>query len=163
LTRQTVVEVFRNHRNPARARWRAVCGACAVVCWSAAAVTAAHGHLETVVLTLLFAVAPDGPLFYGMGPDFVAGRLETRAVRAYNATHSFAGPVLMACGSAALGSVTFSAAGLAWFAHTLTDRALGYGLRARDGWQHGYRPSRARYQGAVPDRRAAAPRREEIR
>jgi hypothetical protein len=150
-TWHAVVAVFRNHRNPARPDRRAVCAVGAVAGWSAAVITAAHGDRWTAVLTVLSAVAPDIPLFFGIGAQFVDGRLGPRAVRAYNATHSFIGPPVAVAWAAALGSVTFSAAGLAWFAHALTDRAIGYGLRARDGWQHGYRPAAVRYRDAVPD------------
>ncbi|RKQ90347.1 uncharacterized protein DUF4260 [Solirubrobacter pauli] len=83
------------------------------------------------------------PAAVGMlGPDIALlsglkdGRLNPRGVPFYNALHSYYGPVVLmvvaATGVVALG---FFVAGLAWAAHIAIDRALGYGLRTRDGFQ----------------------------
>jgi hypothetical protein len=92
---------------------------------------------------LVFALLPDLPLVVGFGRGLGKGQLHPRVVPAYNATHRLVGPVaLVAVGlwltadtTHDTGAVTFLVAGLAWAAHVCIDRACGYGLRRRDGWQ----------------------------
>jgi hypothetical protein len=68
----------------------------------------------------------------------VPGRLNPRAVPAYNALHVYWGPLLLGVAAAALGPAAATAA-LAWALHIAVDRAAGYGLRDRAGDR---RPSR---------------------
>jgi hypothetical protein len=83
-----------------------------------------------------FGAGPDVALLLGIGSGLARGQLHPRAVPLYNALHRFWGPL-------ALGAVTL-AAGLprgylvgafAWALHIAVDRAVGYGLRTRDGFQ----------------------------
>ncbi len=53
---------------------------------------------------------------------------------AYNAVHTYVGPVLLFGAAAALGAPTALAAALVWSAHIGVDRALGYGLKYADGF-----------------------------
>ena len=90
----------------------------------------AYGLLALVLGTAL-AVA----LLVGAAPGLDRGQLHPRAVRLYNALHVFAGPLLL--GIAAflwLGSPWLVGA-LAWAAHVAVDRALGIGLRTREGFR----------------------------
>jgi hypothetical protein len=85
---------------------------------------------------VVFALAPDIPLFLGVGRGLERGRLHPRAVPLYNAVHRFWGP--LALGAAAVAASLPSAwlvAALAWAIHIAIDRAVGYGLRASDGFQ----------------------------
>ena len=59
-----------------------------------------------------------------------------RAVGLYNALHRFWGPLALA--ALALSSLIpsmFLIGALVWAFHIAFDRALGYGLRTRDGFQ----------------------------
>jgi hypothetical protein len=83
-----------------------------------------------------FAIAPDLALFLGMGTGLAKGQLHPRAVGAYNLLHRFWGP--LALGALALLSLIpagFLVGALAWAFHVALDRAVGYGLRTRDGFQ----------------------------
>jgi hypothetical protein len=73
--------------------------------------------------------APDLALFAGIGPNLAEGQLHPRAVPLYNALHRFAGPVLLALVPG------FQLAATAWALHIALDRAVGYSLRAPDGFQ----------------------------
>jgi hypothetical protein len=83
-----------------------------------------------------FGLAPDLALLLGVGKGLARGQLHPRAVPAYNLLHRFWGP-------AALGTLTiagvlptaFLIGALAWTLHVTLDRAIGYGLRTRDGFQ----------------------------
>jgi len=79
---------------------------------------------------LLFAaliLAPDlSMLAYFAGPR--AGG------SAYNAVHTYLGPVVLLAGAAALGAPTGMAIAMIWSAHIGVDRALGYGLKYGDGF-----------------------------
>lgn len=85
-----------------------------------------------------FGLGPDLPLFLGIGRGLERGQLHPRAVPLYNLVHRFWGPV-------ALGTVALLAglpaawlvAALAWATHVAVDRAAGYSLRTRDGFQRG--------------------------
>jgi hypothetical protein len=86
-----------------------------------------HGLWLPAVVGML---APDVALLGGMS----RGRLNPRAVPLYNLLHMYWGPLaLMAV--AALFSTAWFVLGLAWATHVAVDRALGYGLRGRDGYQ----------------------------
>lgn len=60
-------------------------------------------------------------------------RTETAA---YNATHSYIGPIALAVVALLTVRPTLAAAGLVWAAHTGFDRALGYGLKYATGFGH---------------------------
>jgi hypothetical protein len=83
-----------------------------------------------------FGAGPDVALLLGIGAGLARGRLHPRAVPLYNVLHRFWGPL-------ALGAVVVTAGlprgylvgALAWALHIALDRAVGYGLRTRDGFQ----------------------------
>jgi hypothetical protein len=84
----------------------------------------------------VFAIAPDLTLLFGAGSGLEKGQLHPRAVPAYNLAHRFWGPVALAA-VAAFGLIPlgYLVGGLAWGFHIALDRAVGYGLRTRDGHQ----------------------------
>jgi hypothetical protein len=79
-------------------------------------------------------IAPDLALLLGFGANLEKGQLHARAVPFYNAAHSFWGPGLLATASLVLPAGWLVAA-LAWALHVSFDRAMGYGMRTRDGFQ----------------------------
>lgn len=81
-----------------------------------------------------FLVAPDVALVLGVGRGLERGQLHPRAVPLYNAFHRVLGPVGLALASAWLGPEWLAGA-FAWGAHVALDRALGFGLRTREGFQ----------------------------
>lgn len=92
----------------------------------------------TALLILLGLAGPDIAPLFGMGRGLAPGRLHPRAVPLYNALHHPAGPVALAVvvATGVLATPWLIAAG-AWAAHIAIDRALGYGLRTREGFQRG--------------------------
>lgn len=74
-----------------------------------------------------FGVAPDLALLYGVGAGLERGQLHPRAVPLYNLLHRYWLPLAIA--------FFLPAAALAWALHISIDRAVGYGLRTRDGFQ----------------------------
>src|SRR4051812_8384943 len=89
-------------------------------------------------LAAAFAVGPDLALLAGIAPGLERGQLAPRAVPLYNALHLAAGPLLLlAAVLAGLVPAALLGAALAWGAHVALDRAVGYGLRGRDGFQRG--------------------------
>jgi hypothetical protein len=88
--------------------------------------------------TLAGLILPDLALAFGAGKGLAHGQLHPRAVPLYNAVHSFWAPVaLIALASADLIGLAWLVAGLAWATHVALDRAVGYGLRDRRGFQRG--------------------------
>jgi hypothetical protein len=84
----------------------------------------------------VFGLGPDLALFVGASGGLEPGRLHPRAVRLYNAVHRFWGPIALAtAASFGLAPLDFFIGALAWSLHVSLDRALGYGLRTRDGFQ----------------------------
>jgi len=84
----------------------------------------------------LFGLGPDLALFYGIAPRLERGQLHPRAVPLYNLLHRFWLPLaLLAVAALGLVPVGYLVGGLAWCFHISLDRALGYGLRTRDGFQ----------------------------
>jgi hypothetical protein len=83
-----------------------------------------------------FGLAPDLPLLLGAGKGLERGRLHPRAVPLYNAAHRFWGPLtLAAIALVASLPAAWLVGALAWATHVAVDRAVGYGLRTRDGFQ----------------------------
>jgi hypothetical protein len=84
----------------------------------------------------VFGLGPDVALFVGAGRGLAKGQLHPSAVGLYNLLHRFWGPVgLAALASFGVISIGFSIGALAWLFHIALDRAVGYGLRTRDGFQ----------------------------
>jgi hypothetical protein len=83
-----------------------------------------------------FGLGPDIALFFGAGRGLERGQLHPRAVRFYNALHTIWLPIVLGA-VALLGVVSFGyvVGALAWAFHITLDRAVGYGLRTRDGFQ----------------------------
>jgi hypothetical protein len=100
---------------------------------AAALAAAARGDLWIVVV---FAIAPDLSFLAGLGQRTAHGQLARRAVPVYNLVHRPLLPLAFAA-VAALGLLPAwcAVAGLAWLGHISVDRAVGYRLRTRDGWQ----------------------------
>jgi uncharacterized protein DUF4260 len=83
-----------------------------------------------------FGLGPDLALFYGAARGLEKGQLHPRAVGVYNLLHRFWGPLLLATlASFDVIALGFFIGALAWAFHVAFDRALGYGLRTRDGFQ----------------------------
>jgi hypothetical protein len=83
-----------------------------------------------------FGLGPDVALFAGAGAGLAKGQLHPRAVPLYNLLHRFWGPLALGL-VALLLSPAFTCGALAWGFHVAIDRALGYGLRTREGFQRG--------------------------
>jgi hypothetical protein len=83
-----------------------------------------------------FAVGPDVALLLGISPGLEKGQLHPRAVPLYNLLHRFWGPLALGA-VAAMGAIPrgYLVGALAWAVHVALDRAVGYGLRTRDGFQ----------------------------
>jgi hypothetical protein len=87
---------------------------------------------------VVFALAPDLAVLYGIAPGLARGQLHPRAVPLYNALHRFWGPLAFAVVVLASGlPLTYVAAALAWAGHVAFDRAIGVRLRTPDGFQRG--------------------------
>ena len=71
---------------------------------------------------------------------------------AYNAAHSYLGPVIVLTASAYLASPPLFAAGLIWCAHIGFDRALGYGLKYVAGFGYTHLGRIGRDADATPTR-----------
>ena len=83
-----------------------------------------------------FGLAPDLALVYGAAPNLAKGQLHPRAVWAYNLMHRYWLPVALAVLAASgVVSLGYFIGALAWMFHISLDRAIGYGLRTRDGFQ----------------------------
>ena len=110
--------------------------------WSAFAVLEAvnHGWLAGA-LALLFLVLPDLTFLVALdeAPRMAKGQLAPRAVPYYNAMHRALVPLALMV----LYTVTpvawapAFAALCGWLAHISYDRAFGYGLRTKEGFQRG--------------------------
>jgi hypothetical protein len=102
----------------------------------AAIAAEAIGHSTGYWQIAAFGFAPDLTLFFGVGRGRARGQVPPRAVELYTIVHRFWGPIALAA-PAALGvlSVGFLIGALTWGFHIALDRALGYGLRTRDGYQ----------------------------
>jgi hypothetical protein len=84
----------------------------------------------------VFGIGPDLALLYGGGRGLAHGQIHPRAVGAYNLVHRFWGPLALGVAAAlAIIPIGFLVGALAWTFHVALDRALGYGMRTRDGFQ----------------------------
>jgi hypothetical protein len=84
----------------------------------------------------VFGLGPDVALFVGAGRELAKGQLHPRAVGLYNLLHRFWAPLaLAALASFDVIPIGFLLGALAWLFHIALDRAVGYGLRTRDGFQ----------------------------
>ena len=102
----------------------------------AAIVLEARKHNAGYWQLAAFALGPDVALLYGFGAGLEKGRLHPRAVGLYNLLHRFWLPVALALvASFQVVSVAWLIGALAWGLHVSIDRAVGYGLRTRDGFQ----------------------------
>ena len=83
-----------------------------------------------------FALGPDLALVYGTGAGLERGQLHPRAVWLYNLLHRFWLPAALAVVAAVgLLPLGYLVGALAWGFHIALDRAVGYRLRTRDGFQ----------------------------
>ena len=85
-----------------------------------------------------FGLGPDLALFLGVGKGLEKGQAPpARRRRSTTSLHRFWGPlVLVALGAPSGWSASAILVGaLAWAFHVALDRAVGYGLRTRDGFQ----------------------------
>ncbi|MFG3163798.1 DUF4260 family protein [Streptomyces sp. NPDC048232] len=110
--------------------------------WSAFAVLEAVNHGWVAgLLAFAFFLAPDLTFLVGLSdaPRMEKGRLTPRAVPYYNAAHRALIPLaLMVLHTVT--PVTWAPAFAAlcgWLAHISYDRAFGYGLRTKEGYQRG--------------------------
>jgi hypothetical protein len=117
---------FRHHLRPMRiVAAFALLGVAAVV---------AHNQGITMWALVPGLIGPDLSFLSAVGaPHPADGTLPRRAVRAYNALHHLAGPIALTAGGLALGIPLAVTIGLAWLAHLLLDRGLGYHVRNLDG------------------------------
>jgi hypothetical protein len=86
---------------------------------------------------LVFAVAPDVALLFGMAPGLARGQLHPRAVPLYNVLHSWGGPLLLGIAASLWFGLPLLAGAVAWAVHIAVDRAVGYGPRTPEGFQRG--------------------------
>ncbi|MEU1274606.1 DUF4260 family protein [Streptomyces sp. NPDC005799] len=111
--------------------------------WSAFAVLEAvnHGWLAGT-LALVFLVLPDLTFLVALddAPRMAKGQLAPRAVPYYNAMHRALVPLALLVGYAVQPYFAWAPAFAAlcgWLAHISYDRAFGYGLRTKEGFQRG--------------------------
>ena len=86
----------------------------------------------------VFALGPDLAFLAGIGQmgSLERRQMPARAVPLYNALHRIWGPLVLGLiASAGLLPPVLLVGALVWGFHVFFDRALGYGLRTRDGFQ----------------------------
>jgi hypothetical protein len=106
-------------------RWLRIEGAAVLV----AVLTAYAASGSSWLLFIGLLLVPDlSMLGYLAGPRIGA--------MSYNAAHLYAWPALLLAGWGAGLAVWTLAPGLVWAAHIALDRALGYGLKEPDSFQH---------------------------
>lgn len=121
-------------------RWdlrRVTYGAGAVVLLGAAIMVFANVDVGWWVFPV-FALGPDLAFLAGIGQmgSVERGRMPARAVPVYNALHRIWGPLVLGLLAAAgLLPPALLVGALVWGFHVFLDRAVGYGLRTRDGLQ----------------------------
>lgn len=102
-----------------------------------AGVCVAYVHLSPGWWLLpLFVLGPDLAGLLSIEPGLERGRMSPRAVPLYNLLHRPTLPLALAA-AALVGLVPAGllVGALAWGFHIAVDRAVGYGLRTRDGYQ----------------------------
>ena len=110
--------------------------------WSAFAVVEAvnHGWLAGL-FAVAFLLAPDFTFLAGIGETrpMEKGQLPPRAVPFYNAAHRALVPLalMVAYAFLPLDWPPLFAGLCGWLAHISYDRAFGYGLRTKEGFQRG--------------------------
>ena len=83
-----------------------------------------------------FGLGPDAALLAGIGTGLERGQLHPRALPLYNLLHRFLGPAALFLAAVLLSLPAGWVVGaLAWGVHVAADRAFGYGLRTREGFQ----------------------------
>lgn len=108
--------------------------------WSAFAVLEGvnHGWLA-VLFAVVFFLAPDFTFLAGIGETrkMAPGQLPPRAVPFYNAAHRALVPLALVVAYTFLPIVwaPLFAGFCGWLAHISYDRAFGYGLRTKEGFQ----------------------------
>lgn len=119
------------HR-PLRRLAHGVAAVALLVAAAAAAIGSGTGYWQLAA----FGVGPDLALVLGAGRGLERGRLHPRAVPLYNLLHRFWLPLALGI-AAAVGAAStgYLVAALIWAFHVSLDRAVGYGLRTRDGFQ----------------------------
>jgi Domain of unknown function (DUF4260) len=122
------------HSIPGRLAGRPVAFGALALLLLGAAVAGAVIHGSGWWLLAAFAIGPDIALLLGINSKLERGRLHPRAVRLYNALHAYWGPALLAAAALVLPS-DYLIGALAWAFHISLDRAIGYGMRTRDGFQ----------------------------
>ena len=124
----TAITTHRSHR-------RLAYGVAAIALLVAAVATAIGSGTGYWQLAA-FGLGPDVALFLGIGRGLERGRLHPRAVPLYNLLHRFWLPLALGIAAAVgLVSTGYLVAALIWAFHVSLDRAVGYGLRTRDGYQ----------------------------
>ena len=110
----------------------------ALFCTAFAVLEVVNHGTPTLVAAVLALGAPDVTMLIGAG-EAGQGMLSRRAVPFYNLAHRPWLPLVLLVGYtvAPLDWPPLFTAGLAWLAHIAADRALGYGLRDRDGSRRG--------------------------
>ncbi|CAN5603558.1 hypothetical protein BH10ACT8_BH10ACT8_22940 [soil metagenome] len=94
----------------------------------------AAGHDWYWLLALAGLIAPDLTFLAAIGdPPPAPGLMPPKAVPLYNAAHRLLPALVVVAAGAFLGSSVVLVLSLAWAAHILWDRSVGYGLRAPDG------------------------------
>ncbi|MFH8565177.1 DUF4260 family protein [Streptomyces sp. NPDC017988] len=113
------------------------------VVWSVLAVLEAvdHGWVAGL-LAVFFFIAPDLTFLVGLrdAPHMSRGQLPPRAVPFYNAAHRALVPAALIVAVHTVGQAVWApvlAALCGWLAHISYDRAFGYGLRTKEGFQRG--------------------------
>jgi hypothetical protein len=120
------------HRSPTGRLVYATLAALLLVAIALEIVTHGTGYWQLAA----FGLGPDLALLAGAGVGLPKGQLHPRAVPLYNLVHRYWGPlVLAAAASFGLLPLGFLVGALAWGFHVSLDRAVGYGLRTRDGFQ----------------------------
>ena len=91
-----------------------------------------------LVVFPVFAMGPDLGFLAGIGQPgtLERGQMPSRAVPVYNALHRIWGPLALGIVDAAgFVAPVLLVGALVWGFHIFFDRAIGYGLRTRDGFQ----------------------------
>jgi hypothetical protein len=98
-------------------------------------------HNVGLAPVVIFALLPDITMLAGVGQAREPRQMPSRAVPLYNAAHHPLLPValltVVSLGVFEFFDLFWFVGGLTWLAHIAFERALGYGPRTPEGWQHG--------------------------